>query len=167
MLYTIVKHQIKNVSACVYAKTKLDSEALRTSLSSRTPKPSHRATPSHDETRFKYKHHFNPHLKTKRKQLWQPQVVIKHFVAYFDRITTSCCSIYELPIRRGEGSHVLHSLCHTSQSTCWPQASMFTYKIRSAITSKSTACVNYYYATAVIHNQLPMQVLLPGIIQAD
>ena len=29
---TIVKHQIKNVSACMYAEMKLDSEALRTSL---------------------------------------------------------------------------------------------------------------------------------------
>ena len=32
---------------------------------------------------------------------------------------------------------MLHSLCHTSQSTCWPQASMSTYKIRLAITSRS------------------------------
>ena len=32
---TIVKYQIKKVSACVYAKTKLDSEALRTSLTKR------------------------------------------------------------------------------------------------------------------------------------
>ena len=46
-------------------------------LSSRTPKPSHRATPSHEETLSSYKHPFKKEKKKEqKKKWWQPQVDI-------------------------------------------------------------------------------------------